>query len=51
VAPSRAQLQRFHVLNSASRLLWRSLKALKAASGGLGNRLPAPIKAQLRRIF
>lgn len=51
VTPSRAQLQRFRVLNSASRLMWRSLKAVKAASGGLGNRLPGPIKAQLRRIF
>ncbi len=51
VTPSRAQLQRFRVLNSASRLMWRSLKALKVASGGLGKRLPAPIKAQLRRIF
>lgn len=51
VNPSAAQLQRFRILNSGSQLMWRSLKALKTASGGVGKRLPAPIKAQLRRIF
>ncbi|HJU74640.1 MAG TPA: PHP domain-containing protein [Gemmatimonadaceae bacterium] len=49
--PSAAQLKRFRVLNNASRLMWRTLKAIKTASGSVGNRLPAPIKAQLRRIF
>lgn len=51
VTPAAAQLRRFRFVNSASRLLWRSLKAVKSASGSLGKRLPAPIKAQLRRIF
>jgi PHP domain-containing protein len=49
--PSRLVLQRFGMINSASRVVWCSLKWLKGASGALGNRLPGPIKAQLRRIF
>lgn len=49
--PSAAQLERFRVVNAASHFVWRSLKAIKKATGRVGNRLPAPIKAQLRRIF
>jgi hypothetical protein len=49
--PPDFTLRRFRAVNWASRAMWRSLKALKRASGGLGDRVPAPIKAQLRRIF
>jgi len=44
-------LARFDALNARSNRLWRALKAVKGMTGWLGRHLPAPVKAQLRRLF
>ena len=44
-------LARFDEINARSNRMWRTLKAVKGMTGWLGRHLPAPVKAQLRRLF